>query len=919
MTLPPIDFAGLALALLDRVSSLLPQWLPNGIERSNRWYVGDFDGSPGESANVNMLTGQWIDNAAPDEECGGDLTSLYARIHGLNNGQAARQLMQDLGWERQPLVGVVQASVPTRRDGPPEPPPAAYEQHHAETDPPFDEPADAGAVSPKAARRKPRWQPIVPVPPHAPQPTFKFGFKNKRTNEWVDQEAVRTWRYEFDGVLYGHVARYERTNTDGALVKDTVPWAWCTDTYDDRGHQRWQGKAWDAPRPLYVPRGRLSADPALIPVVLVEGEKCAEAGHQLLGDEFDFVSWPGGCKTWALGNWAWLAGRMVYLWPDCDAKRARLTKAEQESDVDPASKPLLPEHKQPGMQAMVHVGTLLLADHGCNAAMVGIPKPNAVTDGWDIADAIAQGWDADQVRAYIRAASVFVPPSDEARAKLDMGISTPSLAGAGKGGGGGAGGAVDDDEDPNAAWRKHLLQTAKGATAAVRENIVLALDGWPDRGIKGIAEVAGVIGFNEFTNNVEKRREAPWGSPAGVWFEEDELLMGEWLLRQHWLPSVSRQTLIEAVSMVARRHAFHPVRERVIALRNRWDGTQRLRTWLERCCFDPKDPALKDPNLRKYLARAGTWFLMAMCARVMPEKRDRGFVVCGPGTKFDYMLILEGPQSAGKSTLASVLGGLYFADTGLDIGQKDSYQNIQGIWVYEWGELENLTKQEVGKVKLFVSSPKDRFRASFDKRPRDYPRQCVFFGSTNEAQYLTDITGNRRFWPVRISRPPDRDWLQDNLEQLLAEAVHYVDAGERFYPTREEQRMLFDPQQRERTVESSIEGAIRAYLYDEDQKVPMGAANGALISQVSLVDLLTRIGYTIDRQTDAVVKKAGAVMHMLGWPVKRSSSPGRPRLYTRPAQLPEEASAFAVDSFLPQPQPPATGHSTEGDDSDIPF
>ena len=457
-------------------------------------------------------------------------------------------------------------------------------------------------------------------------------------------------------------------------------------------------------------------------------------------------------------------------------------------------------------------------------------------------------------------------------------------------------------------------KSQQGAIKAVRENVVLALDGLPEENLPGVPEALGVVAFNEFTNNVEKRRPTPWGSPAGPWLEADELLMGEWLVREHKLPSMPRGTLEEAVLMVAHRNSFHPLRARVEALRGTWDGEKRLGGWLQRCVYADADPALQDPALRQYLARVGTWFVMAMCARVMTERKSGPLVVCGPGVKFDYMLILEGPQGWGKSTLARLLGGDYFADTGLVLGDKDSYQNLQGVWMYEWGELENMTKQEVTKVKLFVSSPKDRFRATFDKRPRDYPRQVVFVGTTNEANYLTDVTGNRRFWPVRISQPPDNEWLRANLDQLLAEAVNYVDAGERFYPNRDEQRKLFDPQQRLRTVENAIESGIRHYLYDENQKVPHGGNNGSLVNEIGLAELLAAIGFSIDKQTDVVVKRAGSVMHAMGWGVRRTSQPGRPRVYVRPTAGEHDVASGSDGSTRP-----AQGDATAGADDDCPF
>jgi hypothetical protein len=118
-----------------------------------------------------------------------------------------------------------------------------------------------------------------------------------------------------------------------------------------------------------------------------------------------------------------------------------------------------------------------------------------------------------------------------------------------------------------------------------------------------------------------------------------------------------------------------------------------------------------------------------------------------------------------------------------------------------------------------------------------------------------------------------------------------VDAGERWYPTRAEETALFTPQQQTRVLESSLEGAIRTYLYDAGQKVPHGQDNGSLVNELTMQHLLERVGYTIDKQTDALVKKAGALMHMLGWTVRRLSADEqgrRPRVYVRP---PNQASA----------------------------
>jgi putative DNA primase/helicase len=244
-SLPPIDFPGLAAYLLDRAETLVPDWLPGGYEEGGRWYCGDLSGAKGKSCNVNLKTGTWIDNGT--DEKGGDLISLYAAIHNLNNGQAAVQLQKDLGLRDERVQAPARAAgtaPPMPSDARPEPP---------------DEGAGPAKPLPSKPKADTKWQAIVPVPPHAPDPTFEHfqrGFPE------------RTWAYWRDGVLYGYVCRF--VTSEGGKV--TLPHTWCADSSDGRGLQRWHWKMWEDPRPLYLAAGLLAEDPRLTPVVLVEGE-----------------------------------------------------------------------------------------------------------------------------------------------------------------------------------------------------------------------------------------------------------------------------------------------------------------------------------------------------------------------------------------------------------------------------------------------------------------------------------------------------------------------------------------------------------------------------------------------------------------------------------------------------------------------
>jgi hypothetical protein len=218
----------------------------------------------------------------------------------------------------------------------------------------------------------------------------------------------------------------------------------------------------------------------------------------------------------------------------------------------------------------------------------------------------------------------------------------------------------------------------------------------------------------------------------------------------------------QVAAMVASRNSYHPVRDYLNLLR--WDGVPRLHLWLAEglgCAADRASAAM------------GTRYLIAAVARVMQ-----------PGCKVDEMLVLKGPQGAGKSRALRALVPVdsWFSDTTLPIGEKDAFQQLRGVLIYEIAEMDSIRRSEWTGVKAFLSSQVDTYRASYGRVQEAIPRQTVFAGSTNEAAFLGDSTGQRRFWvrEVGTCRP---EWIVASRDQLWAEAIDLWRQGEQWHLT----------------------------------------------------------------------------------------------------------------------------------------
>lgn len=661
------------------------------------------------------------------------------------------------------------------------------------------------------------WVPVLPVPDQAGEPPKAHIKRGLPEMTWCYRDA--------EGKALGYVYRF-KTSTGG---KETLPLVWAKNSLD--GAEEWHWMAFPELRPLYG-LDQLAAKPDAT-VLLVEGEKCADAGAAAF-PEYAVVSWPGGGKAIKKADWTPLAGRKVIAWPDCDAKRVPLNKAEKEaisSKEDQikaqAEKPFLPESDQPGIKAMEEAANIILTLGG-KVRIVNIPAPGEKPDGWDIADAITDGMLFDELRTFVLK-GLRLPAS---AAEVLKGNYTPELAGAGSG-----------------EWRRELLRK-DDRLIDCRENIYLMLLNHPVWN--------GVLWADEFARKIVKRKPAPWESssvfvPGTEWDHNDDLRLGLWMAQQERLLIRSSENIAASVAWVATESPWHPVREYLDSLE--WDGIPRLKDWLTDFL-----------GVRKtdYSMITGRMFLIGMVARIYR-----------PGCPMRAMPILEGEQFKGKSTAMRILGGEWFGDTPIDLNNKDAYQLIQGRWLYEIAELDAFNRAESTRIKSFISSPEDRFRAPYERAPRDWARQTVFAGTTNQDEYFKDQTGNTRYWPWRVEEVDkiNLTGLANARDQLFAEAVSLFKAGERWHPTRDEQQRLFEPEQEAREIVDPWQVMIYKWL------------NEYSYSQVSTVDILRDLLKIEPGKIDSARQmstRVGIAMKRLGWIKKRETDGSRGYYYARP-------------------------------------
>ena len=272
-----------------------------------------------------------------------------------------------------------------------------------------------------------------------------------------------------------------------------------------------------------------------------------------------------------------------------------------------------------------------------------------------------------------------------------------------------------------------------------------------------------------------------------------------------------------------------------------WDGVPRIDSWLIDYCGTVD-------NL--YTREAGRCWLLAAV--------NRAYI---PGTKFDHCLILQGKQGYFKSTVFSIIGGNWFCEL-KEFRGKEAQEKLLGKWIVEFAEMSVLKKADTETIKSFVTERADRFRPPYGKRARDFPRTCVFGGSTNEDEFLSDTTGNRRFWPIHIPNPIRINEFQQQRDQLLAEAVHLHKVGKSFLMSREAQKIAEREQEQVLSIDP-WEETVRDYIAGRKE------------ASVTIDQLIEHLQGEHDNKLQIHTghrMRVGKVLQHLGWEKRRSTA-----------------------------------------------
>lgn len=380
------------------------------------------------------------------------------------------------------------------------------------------------------------------------------------------------------------------------------------------------------------------------------------------------------------------------------------------------------------------------------------------------------------------------------------------------------------------AWRHNLQMGDKGPKRNLTNTMAH---------LRGLPELGKNLRFNQMTQELEWR-----GKPIEDCDVVDIRLLME---RENYQPQ--DRDVRPAIDRVCRENAYNPVVDYLTPLK--WDGTKRLHRWMQLLLGAPDTP---------FVQLVGPKVLIGAVARAME-----------PGCKVDTIMVLEGDQGLKKSTaIATLFGEEHTAESVSLFDQHNKMvMQMMGAWCVELAEFVAVIRKDMNAVKGLISMRNDKVVLPYAKSASNHPRRCVFFGTINpdDMGYLTDSTGNRRYWPVSVTKI-DLDGIREKRDQLWAEAYHLYREGERWWLEGEE---------------NGLAEAETAQRQEQDAWAPILEEKLQGMSEVTSDFALTQLGIPHERKDKRAQMRVGAALRSIGFVRTTQRPPGLPprKVWTR--------------------------------------
>jgi putative DNA primase/helicase len=554
---------------------------------------------------------------------------------------------------------------------------------------------------------------------------------------------------------------------------------------------RWHAKGYPEPRPLYG-AAQLAAQPQA-PVLVVEGEKCADIAALTL-KKYVCLTWSGGAQAVKKTDWAPLAGRDVIIWPDAD---------------------------EPGAQAAANVAERIAGI----AERVRVIQPNGQTDGWDIADAVAEGWDAKTIAKWA---------SEHIRV-VTATMSEPTPV------------AAPKDAAESSDFRPEGSEVATTEPATSEPSAMVVWQHLPlDKNDKGVPHATlanasvvfqlheafrGKIWLDSFRGRIYHTLHGP--APR-AWTDLESRQVTAWMQQNLHLPKMTLSLVQDAVMHAAECNQRNSLIEWLDSLE--WDGVPRLDDWLA--------DTLEVERSEYTTAVARNWPISMVA---------RAFV---PGCQVDHMTVLEGHMGRGKSKFLEILGGEWYKALPMAFGDKDFLQAIQGAWLIEIPDMTGFSRREHSHVLATITIRTDEYRKSYGRFSEAYPRVAVFAATSETDDYLQDTRGRRRYWPLRCGHI-NLDSLYAQRSQIFAEAVCIYRQGATWHVMPDST----DDEQLDRNAPDLWTDLINGFVERISGETSLIGSRDITSTRI----LEQAIGILPAKQGDIEKKRISRIMRDLGW------------------------------------------------------